>query len=88
MATAERHVGMTRVLAKSGTYWVSTVFMGLDHGWGDQPALFETMITRVTGPNTEWGGDHEWLDYQERYATWDQAVDGHVRAIDYVYHRK
>lgn len=32
-----------------GEFWVSTVFMGLDHNWGDgPPLLFETMVFRPT----------------------------------------
>ena len=51
---------------------VSTVFLGLDHsfGMGPIPVLFETMI---------FGGPHD--QYQERYATWDEAVAGHQVAL-------
>lgn len=50
---------------------VSTVFLGLDHRHGEgSPLLFETMI---------FGGPHH--DYQERYSTWDEAVEGHARAV-------
>ena len=53
---------------------VSTVFMGLDHQFGEgPPILFETMI---------FGGTLD--DYQERYATWEQAEAGHKRAIELV----
>ena len=49
---------------------VSTVFLGLDHGYcGGPPILFETMI---------FGGPHD--QYQERYCTWDEAVRGHAVA--------
>lgn len=48
--------------------WVSTVFLGLDHNWGETgaPVLFETMV---------FGGvlDGE----QERYTTRDDAFRGH-----------
>ena len=50
---------------------VSTVFLGLDHSFGgDTPLLFETMIL---------GGKHD--QYQERYATWEEAEKGHKRAV-------
>lgn len=51
---------------------VSTVFLGLDHNFfpGGIPILFETMI---------FGGEHS--DYQERYATWEQAEAGHRRVV-------
>lgn len=47
---------------------VSTVFLGIDHGFGDgPPILFETMV---------FGGalDQE----QERYSTWAEAEAGHA----------
>jgi hypothetical protein len=54
--------------------FVSTVFLGLDHGYpwlpGSRPLLFETMIFR--GP----------LDmYQRRYSTWVGAEYGHAQAL-------
>ena len=57
-----------------GDVQVSTVFLGLDHRFGDgTPILFETMI---------FGGEHD--EYQERYETWDEALEGHKRAIEMV----
>ena len=51
---------------------VSTVFLGLDHNWnGGPPILFETMV---------FGGPHN--EYQERYATWDQAEKDHDRVVE------
>jgi len=50
---------------------VSTVFLALDHAFdGGEPILFETMI---------FGGEHD--DFQERYHTWEEAEEGHKRAI-------
>lgn len=50
---------------------VSTVFLGLDHGWGKgPPILFETMI---------FGGPLD--DYQVRYSSWDDAETGHKVAV-------
>jgi len=50
---------------------VSTVWIGIDHGWGQgPPIIFETMI---------FGGKHD--QYQERYATRDEALAGHARAV-------
>jgi hypothetical protein len=53
---------------------VSTVFLGLDHQWGDGPPLiFETMV---------FGGT---LDQEmERYSTWDEAVRGHAAMVSRV----
>jgi hypothetical protein len=51
---------------------VSTVFLGLDHSFGDgKPLIFETMI---------FGGPHD--QYQERYSTWDEAEAGHKKALE------
>jgi hypothetical protein len=60
---------------KIGKLHVSTIFLGLDHSWGDGPPLvFETMI--FAGHM-----DHE---YQTRCSTYNQAVKGHWRAIGYL----
>jgi hypothetical protein len=47
---------------------VSTIFLGIDHGFGrtEQPILFETLIR---------GGPHD--NRQERYCTYDEAIEGH-----------
>ena len=51
---------------------VSTVFLGLNHNYGDgPPMIFETMI---------FGSEHD--EYQERYSTWDEAVAGHEKAVE------
>jgi hypothetical protein len=51
---------------------VSTIFLGLDHNFGDgPPLLFETMV---------FSGRHAGV--QERYSTWDEAVDGHARWVE------
>lgn len=65
-----RHIGHTVV----GNAEVSTVFLGIDHGFGrGEPILFETMI---------FGGEHN--GYQERYCTWKEAEEGHKRAVELV----
>lgn len=53
--------------------YVSTVFLGIDHNhMGDgPPILFETMVFGC-GP---------WDNYQERYATWDEAEAGHAATL-------
>jgi len=64
-SVAKTMVGKTRI---------STVFLGLDHGWGEgPPVLFETMI---------FGGPED--GYQERYCTWDEAKEGHRKAVKLV----
>ena len=55
---------------KHGDVRVSTVFLGLDHGFeGGPPVLWETMI---------FGGEHH--DYQDRYTSWEDAEVGHETA--------
>jgi len=50
---------------------VSTVFLGLDHGTRNgEVLLFETMI---------FGGEHD--QEQWRYATWEEAQEGHKEAV-------
>ena len=50
---------------------VSTVLLGLDHGFGDGPPLiFETMI---------FGGEH--AGDQWRYGTKEEAERGHLRIV-------
>lgn len=56
------------------TIYVSTVFLGLDHGWnGETPILWETMI---------FGGEHD--QYQERYTSYEDALEGHKVALNLV----
>lgn len=66
--TTDRHVAEDHL----GDIHVSTVFLGLDHQWGDgPPLLFETMI---------FGGRHN-QKYQRRCSTWDEAVAQHAEAM-------
>lgn len=54
---------------------ISTVFLGIDHGWGQKPPiLFETMVFGLDGND----------EYQTRCATWDEAEVMHEKAIEYV----
>ncbi len=62
-----RRVGETSV----GDIWVSTVFLGLDHRYGNgPPMLFETMAFI----------DDESLSC-DRYSTWEQAETGHALVV-------
>jgi len=68
---AERRVALSKLVEDKMAVDVSTVFLGLDHNYGSgPPILFETMI---------FGGKHS--DYQERYCTWEEAEEGHKRAV-------
>jgi hypothetical protein len=58
-----------------GPYYVSTVFLGLDHNFGKgPPLLFESMIFR----------DHE-SHYESlecsRTSTWELALEQHAKAV-------
>lgn len=62
-----------RTVAKDtvGESGVSTVFLGLNHNFGDGPPLiFETMV---------FGGDHD--GDCERYSTWEEAEAGHKEVV-------
>lgn len=62
---------VARTALQSGVV-ISTVFLGLDHGYGDgPPILFETMI---------FGGPHN--EDQERCSTWEEAEAMHARMVE------
>jgi hypothetical protein len=85
METADRHVRKENV----GPWWVSTVFLGLDHGYGSlfdrdvPPVLFETMVFLETIERPITIGDHTRMchdtldDITHRYSTWEEALKGH-----------
>ena len=54
---------------------VSTVFLGLDHRWGDEgpPILFESMV---------FGPDDMNEQDMDRYCTWEEAAEGHRRMVE------
>jgi hypothetical protein len=73
METADRHVRDSF----QGDVRVSTVFLGLDHNFGDlfgRPILFETMV--FVGEDCV---------AQDRYRTWDEAEAGHARWVNEVF---
>lgn len=63
-----------RIVAKTlvGGTEISTIFMGLDHQYGDgPPLLFETMTFGLDG-----------LDgVEQRYSTWAEAEAGHATTV-------
>lgn len=67
LETANRHVAKEMV----GDVRVSTVFLGLNHSYGNgAPLLFETMI---------FGGPHD--GHQTRCTFWDEAEKMHAEAV-------
>lgn len=64
-----RRVGITKF--SDGTT-ISTVFLGLDHGLSRRrPLLFEGLVQFKDGG-----------DEQDRYATWQEALDGHRKLVE------
>ncbi len=65
-----------------GPYTVSTVWLGIDHGFGrrPKPLIFETMVFQKDGFEGVEGGDMLDLDCQ-RYATEEQAREGHAEMV-------
>lgn len=58
-------------------YRISTVWFGIDHNhFGGRPLLFETMVFDGGGSGND--------IYCEQYTTWDEAVEGHKRAVQWV----
>lgn len=69
-----RRVGWDEREVGGNTYVISTVFLGLDHQFGDEgpPLIFETMIFLK--------GNYRDL-YCDRYSTYDQAEAGHAETV-------
>jgi hypothetical protein len=65
-----RRVALTAI----GDYEVSTVFLGIAHGYDEKerPILFESMLFNL--------GSRKDLDCS-RYATWDDAMLGHTKMV-------
>lgn len=62
-----------------GIYWISTVFLGMDHSFGGtgDPVLFETMVFKR-------GMDRE-INFNDiecrRYCTEEEAIKGHADMV-------
>lgn len=86
--TAERHVAQTTLpMDDDGTTaWVSTIFLGLDHGYtmNGPPVVFETMVFIQVPEGRRHSQEADFDDECEtfnRYATWDEAAAGHERIV-------
>lgn len=62
-------VAQTRVNGK----YISTVWLGLDHGYGNNKLIFETMVFNDVDMSDS-------LD-QERYGTLNEAIRGHEEMV-------
>ena len=61
-----------------GSFWVSTVWLGLNHNWRDGPPLiFETMVFPVADGEPDFGTVPECT----RYSTRDEALAGHAEVV-------
>ena len=62
-----------------GSYFISTVWLGLDHSFDSGPPLiFETMIFDKSGNPDSWSDI-----YMDRYPTKAEALEGHLKAVEY-----
>lgn len=67
-----------------GKIWISTVFLGLDHGLRDShPLLFETMAFETDDVAQSDSLD----DYQRRYTTYGEAEAGHAEVVEEIRNR-
>lgn len=73
-----RRVAKTQV---SDGVLVSTVFLGIDHGWGDVPRWFETMVFIESQSSLSEELANAWSEFQARYSTWDEAQAGHKMIV-------
>lgn len=76
---AEEFLGSEKKIVKQetvGGYFISTVFLGVDHNFQslskEPPILFETMLHHKG----------EWMDFQRRYCTYKDALDGHNMIVE------
>ena len=62
-----------------GPYWVSTVWLGLDHGFmrGGPPLIFETMVFPVEDDTPSLDLEYD----MNRYATESAALAGHAEFV-------
>lgn len=71
-----------KVDADEATGWkVSTVFLGMDHNFRavGPPILFESLVFAPGKPTQSAAFIEEWDGFMDRYATWEQAREGHER---------
>ncbi len=68
-------------------YWISTVWLGMDHSFGEGPPLiFETMVFNQSEVSKR--DKEDWLDkWCDRYATEERALAGHAQVVAMVEER-
>ena len=71
-----KRVAQNYVMTKKGPVLVSTVWLGMDHGYGSgKPIIFETMI---------FADDKKLNDQMWRYSNEEDAIKGHHFAVELV----
>jgi hypothetical protein len=75
--------------AEFGLYSLSTVFLGLDHGFADKKLLFESLLSvhipivsqsgNIVTYGHSLGGYYD--GYMDRYETYKEAVEGHKKIL-------
>lgn len=82
---ADRHVAETTLALDDdgANAWVSTVFLGLDHGYlsDGPPVLFETMVF-IHGTTAPHGEEASFTETFGRYCTWGEAEQGHAAVVE------
>ena len=69
-----RHVGRTEIVLHGYRITVSTVWLGLDHSFGDgPPIIFEMMM---------FSGDPRFNETSDRYSTYEEARTAHEYIIE------
>lgn len=79
-----KRVKQTLIVGKGYEYWISTVWLGLNHNFGlGPPLIFETMVFAKPDSMDDSMDvtDGEWMD---RYSTEAQAVKGHKKMVERV----
>ena len=67
-------------------WWISTVFLGINHGFLGPPLWFETMVFEKYPPPPEVGKKIRQLldEMQLRYPTWADAEEGHAMVVEMI----
>ncbi len=64
-------------LTKKNGIEISTVFLGMNHSFGNgPPLLFETLV---------FGGEHD--GDMNRYSTWEEAEEGHKKMVETIFEK-
>lgn len=71
----DRTVAMDMV---QNRYIVSTIFLGIDHGFDGVPKWYETMVFKCDAA----GNVTDWIELAcDRYTTREEAIEGHANMV-------